>query len=371
MSEPGGPEAAPNSSTSASGSEPRDSRREPPRSIVVLRTSALGDIVHSLPVASALRRTFPVARIAWVVEEPFLPLVVSHPAVDEALPVALRRWRRAPFAATTRRELFAFLRRLRALRADVALELMGNHKGGILAALSGARRCIGAVRSARREPSSALWLNELVEPCGEHAVDRALSLLAALDVELATADFAAAALLPARNDSEKPPGVTGYVLLQPGAGWANKRYPVDWWGEVARTLAAAGERVRVLAGPDEATLARGVVEAADAGDAVEPLDPGGLDALAAWLRGARLLLGGDTGPLHLAHALGVPVLALHGPTDPVRHGPYGAPESALYQQLPCSFCYKRFDETKACLLELTPARVAARALQMLAPRTAR
>ena len=369
MSDAAAPEAAPVSSASASVSEPRRSRREAPRSIVVLRTSALGDVVHSLPVASALRRAFPATRIAWVVEEPFLPLVASHPAVDEALPVALRRWRRTPFGAATRREVFAFLRRLRALRADVALELMGNHKGGILAALSGARRCIGAVRSARREPSSALWLNELVAPRGEHAVDRTLSLLAALDVEPATADFAAAALLQSREAVHKPADPADYVLLQPGAGWANKRYPVGWWGEVARTLAAAGERVRVLAGPDEAALARGVVDAADAGAAVEPLDPGGLDALAAWLRGARLLLGGDTGPLHLAHALGVPVLALHGPTDPLRHGPYGAPERALYQRLPCSFCYKRFDETKACLLELTPARVAARALEMLASRT--
>ena len=335
-----------------------------PRSIVILRTSALGDVVHSLPVASALRRAFPAARIAWVVEEPFAPLVASHPAVDETVPVALRRWRRRPFARDTRREVFAFLRRLRGLRADVALELMGNHKGGALAALSGARRCIGAARSARREPSSALWLNELVAPRGEHAVDLALSLLTSLGVEPAPADFAASALLasaPAEHDVDD-----GYVLLQPGAGWANKRYPIVWWAEVARALAAAGHRVRVLAGPDEAPLARGVVEAAAAGAAVEPLDPGGLAALAGWLRGARLLLGGDTGPLHLAHALGVPVLALHGPTDPARHGPYGAPERALCVRLPCSFCYKRFDETKACLLELQPAQVAARALALLA-----
>ena len=156
-----------------------------------------------------------------------------------------------------------------------------------------------------------------------------------------------------------------YILLQPGAGWGNKRYPAAWWGEIARAFAAARPRVLVLAGPDEAPLAAAVAAAAGEGAAVT-LAPGSLGALAAWLRGARLLVGGDTGPLHLAHALGVPVLALHGPTDPARHGPYGAPERTLFKRLPCSFCYRRFADTKACLLELAPRQVAARALALIA-----
>ena len=93
-----------------------------------------------------------------------------------------------------------------------------------------------------------------------------------------------------------------------------------------------------------------------------------LPALAALLRGAALMLGGDTGPTHLAHALGTPVLMVMGPTDPDRHGPYGAPERALYRRLPCSFCYRRFDEAKACLLELPPERVAERAAALLGGR---
>jgi len=352
-------------SAAASAPARTEDQAAAPRSLLILRTSALGDVVHCLPVASALRRAFPAARIAWVVERQFLPLVASHPAVDEAIPVALRVWRRAPFSADTRREVFAFLRRLRALRPDVAVELMGNHKGGVLAWLSGAKRRVGAARPQRREPSSAIWLNETTAPRGEHAVDLALSLLAPLGVTPAPPDFAGSTLLP--TEAADAPGSRGdYVLLQPGAGWGNKRYPTAWWGEVARSLATAGETVRVLAGPDEAALAQEVASAA--GGAASPLDPGSLNALAAWLRGARLVLGGDTGPLHLAHALGVPVLALHGPTDPARHGPYGAPERTLFRRLPCSFCYKRFAEAKACLLELSPREVASRALALLASR---
>lgn len=337
-----------------------------PGAILLLRTSALGDVVHSLPVASALRRAFPQARLGWVVEEPFAPLVASHPAVDEVLPVALRRWRRRPLAAATRREVGAFLRRLRGFRADVALDLMGNHKAGLLARLAGAPVRAGAVRADRREPSSALWLNRRVAAEGQHAVDRSLSLLRALGVEPGAADFAGDALLRPRGDAPPTGEPPGYVLIQPGAGWGSKRYPAAWFGELAAALAAAGHRVFVLAGPGEHDLAAAV--AAASGGAASPVDPGGLPALAGWLRGARLLVGGDTGPLHLAHAVGTPVLALHGPTDPARHGPYGAAERALYQRLPCSFCYKRFGETKACLLELTPRRVVASALSSLSPR---
>jgi heptosyltransferase-1 len=133
---------------------------------------------------------------------------------------------------------------------------------------------------------------------------------------------------------------------------------------VAAELAAGGERVVAVADGGEERLAAAVA-AASAG-AAEPVVAGGLATLAAWLRGARLVIGGDTGPVHLAHALGVPVLALHGPTDPARHGPYGAPERALFRRLPCSFCYRRFEATKACLLELAPRLVAARARSLLA-----
>ena len=93
--------------------------------------------------------------------------------------------------------------------------------------------------------------------------------------------------------------------------------------------------------------------------------PADLPTLAALLRRARLVMGGDSGPTHLAHALGTPVLMLMGPTDPARHGPYGAPERALCKRLPCSFCYRRFDETKACLLDIPADRVADRAQELL------
>lgn len=336
--------------------------------ILLVRTSALGDIVHTLPVLHALRRAMPEATLGWVVEKVFSPLVDGHPDLDAVFPVRLRAWRRKTLSRPVRREIFAALGAIRRFRPDVAIDLMGNHKGALLARLSGAERVVGAARGDRREPSSALWVGERVELRGVHAVDRALSHLRAFDLDVHAADFASDKLFreipeAARTflDSQQRP----YVLIQPGAGWGNKTYPPSGWGEVARRLVETADvEVLVPIAPGEEHLAAAVVEAS--GGAARAVDAGPFDVLAAILRHARLLLGGDTGPLHLAHALGTPVLAVLGPTDPARHGPYGEPENVLVERLPCSFCYKRFAEPKACLLAISPAAIAERARRILA-----
>jgi heptosyltransferase-1 len=330
--------------------------------ILIVRTSALGDVVHALPVLTALRRHLPEAHIGWVIEESLAPLLAGHPDLDEVLEVALRRWAAHPLAARTRRESLAFVRKLRRFAPSLAIDLMGNHKAGALAWLSGSAQRLGAVRRQRREPSSALWIGSRVATSGPHAVDHGLSLLAALDIPRETADFGGPRLLPdvAPLGTPQP-----FALIHPGAGWGNKRYPPAWWGEVARRFrAAGGPAVRVAVAPGEEALADAVVAAAGPAATLEPAPD--LPSLVALLRGARLVFGGDTGPLHLAHALGTPVLMLLGPTDPERNGPYGAPERALARRLPCSFCYRRFTEVKACLLEIPPRRVAEHALSQLA-----
>ncbi|RMH23368.1 MAG: glycosyltransferase family 9 protein [Acidobacteria bacterium] len=327
--------------------------------VLLVRTSAMGDVVHALPVLTALRRQRPEARIAWAIEEGFAPLLAGHADLDRLIPVRLRQDRRRPWRAAA--EWRRVRRRLRAFDADVALDLMGNHKGALLARLSGARRVIGAARDQRREPASARWLNETVATGGVHAVDRGLALLGALGLEPQPADFAGDKLLPAAVADADPP----YAVVQAGAGWGNKRYPPVWWGRVARALARrTGLEIRVPIAPGEEELAAAVAAASDG--AARAVDAGPLPRLVALLRGARLVLGGDTGPLHLAHALGVSVLCLMGPTDPRRNGPYGAPERALWRQLPCSFCYKRLVDAKACLLTIPPDDVVARACALLA-----
>ncbi len=350
--------------------------------ILIIRTSAMGDIVHCLPALTALRRGLPEARIAWVIERAFVPLLDGHPDVDELIVVRLREWRKRLLSAAVRREIADFRRTLKRFAPDVALDLMGNHKGGAIAWLSGAKRRLGAAKPARREASSAIWINQPVAAdAAGHAVDRALAIAQGIDLPeadavmdgdadfggekvLATVPDDAAAFLAARK---RP-----FAVIQAGAGWGNKTYPPARWGEVARSLAEhTGLAVWVPIAPGEESLAHAVADAS--GGAARAVEAYGFDFLAALLRASRLVLGGDTGPLHLAHALGTPVLCLIGPTDPRRNGPYAPPrraedvaENILFKPLPCSYCYKRFAEPKACLLNISPGEIVDRALRLLA-----
>lgn len=332
--------------------------------VLLLRTSALGDVVHALPVLTALRRRLPGARLGWVAEERVAPLLAGHPDLDAVIPVRLRAWRRRPWAAGG--EVSTLVDDLRAFSADVALDLMGNFKAGLLAALSGAPRRIGAARPFRREPASAFLINEPVAAPAAHAVDRNLEIAAALlGTPPGPADFGgekilAGAALPPEAAAPLP---ERFALLHPGAGWGNKVYPPARWGEVARRLAASGLSVRVATAPGEERLAHAV--AAAAGGAAVPVAAPDLATLVALTRRAAFFLGGDSGPTHLAHALGTPVLMLMGPTAPETNGPYGDPGRALFHRLPCSFCHARFADTKACLLEIFPGRVAERVEQIL------
>lgn len=318
--------------------------------ILLVRTSALGDVVHALPVVAALRRHLPEARIAWVVEQAFASLLSERGDIDEVIPVRLRAWRRSPLSRQHRRELGGALSAMRRFRADLALDLMGNHKAGVLVALSGAKRRLGAPREQRREPSSALWVAETAQLSGEHVVDRTLSLLSALGLPTEPADFAAERIFP----SALADGASGGVLLHAGAGWGNKTIPAATAAWLAREI---GRRwalpVTIAAGPGEGQLAQDIATRSD-GAATAALDVTLAD-FAGRSRASRLVIGGDTGPLHLAHAVGARVLMAMGPTDPARHGPYRAPERAIHQQLPCSGCYCRFDEPKACITSIRRA----------------
>jgi heptosyltransferase-1 len=295
------------------------------------------------------------------------PLLEGHPDLDELLVVSLRTWRRQLHRRSTWVAMRDFFVGLEQFAPELVLDLMGNHKAGLLAALTLADRRIGVARKFRREPSSALWINEPVLPQGAHSVDRALAVLDALDLPTEPADFGGSKLLreePTEAVERLAATEGARILLQPGAGWGNKRYPTGAMGQVAQLLERQlGLRSWVAAGPGEEGLAQEVV-ASSAGSADVLVAPT-LPYLTTFLRHSRLVIGGDTGPVHLAHALGTPVLCLMGPTAPETNGPYGDREAALWRQLPCSFCHKRFDEAKLCLTDLQPQEIVERARFLL------
>lgn len=330
--------------------------------ILIIRTSALGDIVQALPVLSELRARYPAAHIGWVVERTFAPLLREHPDIDELLTVQFRTWRRQLLARATWRQIGGVVNALHEFSADVVLDLMSNHKAGLIAAASMCDRRLGLAHADRREPSSSLWISEPSPARGVHAVERMLSVLAGLGIQPGAPDLGGSRL---RGAGATPLSIPEgpFVLLHPLTGWKNKDYPPQAWGHVAGRIAAHGVPVLVAPGPGEEAVAATIANGGTAG--VRAIEPTPFPDLVALQRHAALVLGGDTGPVHLAHALGTPVVCVMGPTDPRKHGPYGAIDQTIWMTLPCSFCHKRFDSAKACLQQIDPDLVADRALAIL------
>ena len=303
--------------------------------VALIRLSSLGDVVHGLPVAAALRARWPEARLTWVVERRHGVVLHGHPALDDVLFVDGQRWRRArrPRQITdAMRQIMAVPRRLRDRRFDVAIDLQGLLKSGLLTVATRAPIRIGFAAGRCREPLSAIFTNRRVTPPAGamHVVDQNLALLTALDgLEHAAARFD----LPSEPGAEeraddffaacglKPRD--GVVVLNPGAGRPAKRWPPARFSELARRITHAGVgKVVVVWGPGERELARSIVTGCAESDAVvaPPTDVPGLTAI---LRRASVMISGDSGPLHLAAALGLPCVGLFGPTSALRNGPYG------------------------------------------------
>lgn len=312
---------------------------EAPR-IALVKLSAIGDVVHALPVATALRARRPGARLTWVVERREAAVLRGHPALDDVIEVDTRRWRRARGPAALRAavaEMRALRGRLRADRFDVALDLQGLLKSGLVTAATGAPLRLGFATRRLREPLSALFTNRRVTPPpgARHVIAQYLALLEPLGVTEpkvefslpwnaaaeARADglFAAAGLRPRQR----------VVVLNPGAGRPRKRWPVERFTELAgRLTREAYARVLVVWGPGEQDAAMAIAgEGPSRRATLAP--PTDLDELIAILRRASVVVAADTGPLHLAAALGTPCVGLYGPTSAERNGPYGAGHRAL------------------------------------------
>lgn len=302
--------------------------------LLIVRLSAMGDVIHTLPAAQALRDAFPDATIGWLIEERWADLLSApgttrrgprspqRPLADSVHTVNLTGWRKTLFTAPTLERIARVWNDVRSVRYNIVVDLQGAIRSAVLARWSGTPVIYGSTQP--RESPASLWYTRKVVPTGAHVIEQNLSLASAVTGKIAPAppvefphDIAA------ENRIEKILGdarMRDFALLNPGAGWGAKRWPAERYGLVARALAAWGIRSIVNYGPAEEHLAR-EVESASEGTAMTLKST--ISELIALTRRAKLFVGGDTGPLHLAAALHVPVVAIFGPTDPTRNGPYG------------------------------------------------
>lgn len=340
--------------------------------VLVVRLGAMGDVVHALPAVTALRAALPGAHIGWAIEERWAELLCASetceargpamPLVDAIHFVNTQAWRAAPFSDETWAEARGTFRAMRELRYDVALDFQGSLKSATVAALSGATRRLGNRRPWER--AAAMFYTHPVEVRSAHVVEQALEIASAvagkhlhylppsLPVDAQDEKWAEECARRARGR---------FAVLCPGAGWGAKQWPAERYGRLARALADAGLEVLVNHSPAEKTLANEVKQASDA-DA-QPLQCS-VSELTALLRRAQLVAGGDTGPLHLAAALEVPVLALYGPTDPKRTGPFGT-RAIVLRSASSTTSHARRAETERGLLDITIDEAVAGARKLL------
>lgn len=349
-------------------SRPRSDPAHP--RILIVKLSSLGDILHALPVPASLRATLPLAKIAWVVERRWLPLVARHPDLDAVFTVDTFRLRASlrglPQAWP---EVQGDLRRLRAFAPTWALDLQGTLKSALITRLSGAKYRLGLARPVQRERGAHWFYNRHVTPASTHVVDQLLDLAAGI-LPAGTAlerlhHFPFPIPETAASDVQRwleENRVGPFAFLSPGGGWASKRWPTGRFAELADLLHRNFGLAAVLnRGPGEQALddafrrATAIRARIFSGDAVH---------LAAILSRARLVIGGDTGPMHLAAALGTPVIALFGPTDPRRNGPFSTRALVLRKEHLTS--YPRSQRYSPNMLAISAEEVAAAAGELLA-----
>jgi lipopolysaccharide heptosyltransferase I len=295
--------------------------------LLIVRLGALGDIVHAVPALAALRHTWPDARIDWLVSARHRAVLEFVSGLDERIVLEAKSgWRRLP----------RIIQALRDRRYEAVLDLQGLLKSAVLARASGARRVIGFGRGALREPLAGAFYSERhVTDDRQHVIRKNLALAAA-----AGAVAADRIAFPLRIPEGPDVGAAPYALLNPGAGWPNKQWPAERFALLARWIAERyGWRSLVLWGPREEALAASIT--ASSSGAAEPAPRTSIGDVLALAKQARLIVSGDTGPLHLAAAVGTPIVGLFGPTSPVRNGPFDPSDVSLSPPVDCVCHHER------------------------------
>jgi lipopolysaccharide heptosyltransferase I len=325
-----------------------------------VRLGSMGDIIHALPSAAALRDTFPGAQIDWAVEPRWARLLQDNSDLNQVI-----RANRSSAAG-----MIATLKTVRATRYTCVVDFQALYKSALLAFASGARRRIGFTSSYAREGLASAFYTERFNPRGPHKVDHNLTLARAAGANWQASPRFPIVVNPQDEETVShelaKQGVGDFFVLNPGGGWRSKCWPAERYGELHKRLSARlGRRGIVTFGPGEENLALAAVDAAGHPSPV-PLALS-LGPLMALLRCARFVVSADTGPLHLASALGAPVVGLYGPTDPSRNGPYSSADLVVRNPHASVTSYRREASYSPSMLSITVDQVVEAVERRLAP----
>jgi len=330
--------------------------------ILILKPSSLGDVIQALPVLRLLKRHWPHAQIHWWIDAAFAPFLEGDPDLAGVVRFERRRWAQPRHWP----EMLRSIRQLRQQNFDLVIDLQCLARSAIFAWLANGRQLVGL--DEVREGARGFY--DLAVPRlshHTHAVDWYLAVLPRLGVPVDQPfDWLPPRPAIAAQVERKWPGPARWIILQPGARWSNKRWPVEHFAELVRQLTHRAPHLRfvILGAGTDAPLGDIIAQAAPR--SLNLCGQTSLLEMIEWIRRCDLMISNDTGPMHAAAALRKPLLALFGPTEPRRTGPYGQQASVVRLDLPCSPCMRaacHHTPTEECLRALTPAQALTRILQ--------
>ncbi|MDD2365375.1 MAG: lipopolysaccharide heptosyltransferase I [Desulfuromonadaceae bacterium] len=318
--------------------------------ILIVKLSALGDIIHALPVLDYLRQAVPGTEIDWVLEEQNRTILEGHPLIREVVCIKTRSWRKSPLSATTRREVGAVIRRLRSASYDLVFDLQGNTKSGIVTALTGASQRYGFDRDAVRESLNLAFTNHKVplRPEDFHISSRSLRVVSSAFGENYSSYSLKSHIETSDEDNQRARKLlennsgSVHLLFHTGTTWETKKWSVDAWFELAQQLLENFPQVNILfSWGNEQELNEVQTLASKLGERSQLLPRLDLKTFCALIKQVDVVVGGDTGPIHIAAATGTPTVSFYRATDARRNGPRGASDITIQSGMSCSICLNR------------------------------
>ncbi|MBI4823004.1 MAG: glycosyltransferase family 9 protein [Nitrospirae bacterium] len=315
-----------------------------PRKILVIKPSSLGDVIHSLPFLNSIRKCFPQAEIHWVIAKEFQELPDSHPMIDKLWVINKGEWKVPSKAWDTLKEVMTLFRELKKERFDITVDLQGLLRSGLITMASGAKIRIGLKGFKEgREGSRFFYTHRVSGGKFVHAVERYMRVADFLGCDTSEIKF------PLPDVSSVLPIAPPYAVIVPGARWQTKKWRSERFGELASMLPI---KSLVIGTNADDAIADEIVKASK-GNAVSLTGKTNLKELIGILKNAMFVVSTDSGPMHIASALSVPVFALFGTTSPLRTGPYGDIHTIITAGLPCAPCFKKRCDDLRCMDKIT------------------
>lgn len=328
----------------------RKSLIKDPRKILIIKPSSLGDVVHSLPFLNVIRTCFPKAEIHWVIAKGLEGLLEGHPMVNKLWIINKDAWKKIKNVKGTINELKGLFKELKKEKFDLVVDLQGLLRSGVLTAATGAPVRIGFAEA--REGSKLFYTHKVEGGRDIHAVDRYLKIADFLGCDITDIRFP----FPLHFKSSIITNYSlpeDYAVIVPGARWKTKVWPSKKFGKLSSKLPI----MTVIVGSKTDIDIANEIAALSKGKATSLADKTDLKELIEVIRNARFMVSNDSGPMHIAAALGIPVFAIFGPTNPLRTGPYGEGHTIIREDIPCAPCFKKTCSDVKCMNSLSVEKV--------------